>query len=178
MTRFVGREQQIVEVRAWLERERLVTLVGVGGIGKTRLALEVARAGRWRTYEGGVWLVELAALADPALVPQAVAAALGVREERGAGDGGDARGVAAGAARAAGAGQLRAPGGGVRAACASGCCGRARRLRVLATSREALGVAGEAVWAVPALAVPASAARRRRRRSRARRCGCSWTGRR
>ena len=65
----------------------LVTLIGAGGCGKSRLALEVALAGARRVSTGipadGVWLAELAPLADPALVPQTVAATLGVREEPG-----------------------------------------------------------------------------------------------
>ena len=63
-------------------RTRLLTLTGPGGTGKTRLALQAA-ADALEAYPDGVWLVELAALADPALVPQAVAAAVGVREEPG-----------------------------------------------------------------------------------------------
>ena len=67
---------------ALLGAQRLVTLTGPGGTGKTRLALQAA-AEALEQYPDGVWLAELAALADPALVPQAVAAAVGVREEPG-----------------------------------------------------------------------------------------------
>src|SRR6266849_1510980 len=73
LTSFIGRERELSEVRARLAGARLVTLTGVGGCGKTRLALEVSRA-VMDHYPDGVWLVELAALADPALVPQTVAA--------------------------------------------------------------------------------------------------------
>jgi class 3 adenylate cyclase len=82
LTSFVGREKEIAEVRRLLGTAPLLTLTGSGGCGKTRLAIEVA--GEVLTeYQDGVFLVELAALADPALVPQTTAAALGVREEPG-----------------------------------------------------------------------------------------------
>src|SRR4030095_8153114 len=77
-----GRERELVAVRGLLGATRLLTLTGPGGTGKTRLALQ-ASAAALEAYPGGVWLVELAALADAALVPQAVAAAVGVREEPG-----------------------------------------------------------------------------------------------
>jgi len=103
LTSFVGREQEIAEVRRLLGATRLLTLTGAGGIGKTRLSHEVAASllkgaphappvelvGPGRAvadstgpaYRHGVWLVELAAPVDPTQVPQAVAAVLGVREE-------------------------------------------------------------------------------------------------
>src|SRR5207247_3508982 len=80
LTRFIGREQAMHEVRQLLATTRLLTLTGSGGCGKTRLALQVA-ADLVGEYPDGVWLVELAALAEPSLVPQAVASALGIREE-------------------------------------------------------------------------------------------------
>jgi predicted ATPase/DNA-binding SARP family transcriptional activator len=80
LTSFIGREQAMAEVQQLLATHRLVTLVGAGGCGKTRLALQVAGE-RLESFAEGVRLVELAALADPALVPQTVAAALGLREE-------------------------------------------------------------------------------------------------
>src|SRR5262245_48645984 len=79
LTSFVGREELLGQVRGLLEGARLVTLVGPGGAGKTRLAVELAAADRTR-YPDGVWLVELAPLSDPAEVPQAVLATLGIRE--------------------------------------------------------------------------------------------------
>src|SRR5439155_15491651 len=82
LTRFIGREQEMAAVKELLSHTALLTLTGSGGCGKTRLALQVA-AEVLEEYPDGVWLVELAALADPALVPQTVAAALGVREEAG-----------------------------------------------------------------------------------------------
>ena len=79
-TSFVGREREMVEVERLLAMTRLLTLTGTGGSGKTRIALEIA--GRVAgTYPDGAWLVELVMLSDPALVPQAVALALAVREQ-------------------------------------------------------------------------------------------------
>src|SRR5207247_10403754 len=82
LTSFIGREQAMAEVKQLLSATRLLTLTGSGGCGKTRLSLQVA-ADLLEAYADGVWLVELAALGDPALVPQTVAAALGVRVEPG-----------------------------------------------------------------------------------------------
>jgi non-specific serine/threonine protein kinase len=156
ITRFIGRGWQIAEVRRQLAAHRLVTLTGVGGIGKTRLALEVAREAM-EEFPGGVWLAELAALADPSLVAQTVAGALGVREEAG-------RPLAA--TLAAWLGDRRAllvmdNCEHLAEACATLAMALLRdcpRLRILATSREALRAAGEAVWAVAALELAVSAA--------------------
>jgi predicted ATPase len=82
MTSFVGRAAAVDDVAGLLSEYRLVTVTGPGGVGKTRLAGEVAErvAGR---FADGVWLVELTAVTDPAQVPSAVAAALGVGERPG-----------------------------------------------------------------------------------------------
>jgi predicted ATPase len=80
LTSFIGREREISEVRGLLATARLLTLTGVGGAGKTRLALQVA-ADLLDEFADGVWLAEFAGLADPALVPQTVAASLGLREQ-------------------------------------------------------------------------------------------------
>lgn len=79
LTSFIGRERELVEIKRLLPGARLLTLVGVGGIGKTRLALQAA-AEVIAAYRDGVWLVDLAPLADPTLVPSAVAQALGLSE--------------------------------------------------------------------------------------------------
>jgi predicted ATPase/class 3 adenylate cyclase len=82
VTSFIGREQELAEVKKLLRATRLLTLFGLGGIGKTRLSLHVA-AEVMVDYPDGVWFVELAPLADGRSVPQAIASVLGVREEMG-----------------------------------------------------------------------------------------------
>jgi predicted ATPase/class 3 adenylate cyclase len=79
---FIGRERETAEVKAMLAANRLVTLLGMGGIGKSRLSVQLG-AEVMDDYSDGVWLVELAPLSDPQLVPQAVASVLGVKEEAG-----------------------------------------------------------------------------------------------
>src|SRR5258705_4082660 len=80
LTSFVGREQEIAQLTELVTANRLVTLTGAGGAGKTRLAIEVASR-LTGAFPDGVWLVELAVLSDPHLVPQAVAQALEVKEQ-------------------------------------------------------------------------------------------------
>ena len=82
VTSFVGRERDLVEIKRLLPTKRLVTLVGVGGIGKTRLALQIAGE-VIDAYRDGVWFVELGSLRDPALVPTSLAQVLGVPERAG-----------------------------------------------------------------------------------------------
>src|ERR1700727_2447546 len=81
-TSFIGRESEVAELHAAVKAHRLVTLTGVGGVGKTRLALEVAG---WLVDEfpDGVWFFELAAATDPAAVPDAAAAVLGIIQQPG-----------------------------------------------------------------------------------------------
>src|SRR5579884_1184708 len=81
LTGFVGREQELREIARLLASRRLVTLLGPGGMGKTRLSIQMARrlAGN---YPDGAWFVDLTALSDAAQVPEAIASVLGVREER------------------------------------------------------------------------------------------------
>lgn len=80
LTSFIGREQEIDEIKELLSSARLVTLTGAGGTGKTRLAMEVAKQ-TGEQFPDGVWLIDFVALREPSLILQAVAAALGVREE-------------------------------------------------------------------------------------------------
>jgi non-specific serine/threonine protein kinase len=82
LTSFIGREKEITEVKQHLLKVRLVTLTGPGGCGKTRLALQAA-SGLLDDFRDGVWLIELAPLADPVLVTQTVAVVLGLKEEVG-----------------------------------------------------------------------------------------------
>ena len=81
-TSFIGRESEIDEVKRRCNSHRLVTLTGVGGVGKTRLAIEVA-ARLADDFPDGVWVFELAAVTDPAAVPDAVAAVLGITQQPG-----------------------------------------------------------------------------------------------
>jgi non-specific serine/threonine protein kinase len=80
LTSFVGRAQEIAQLEELVTANRLVTLTGAGGAGKTRLAIEVANP-LVETFADGVWLVELAALSDPQLVPKAVAQALALKDQ-------------------------------------------------------------------------------------------------
>jgi predicted ATPase/transcriptional regulator with XRE-family HTH domain/Tfp pilus assembly protein PilF len=149
---FIGREQEQRAVCSLLEHARLVTLVGPGGVGKTRLALAVAET-LVETYPDGVWLVELAALSDPELVPGAVLAALGLREESGLPS------LATLTSYLKGKGFLLVLDNceHLVAACAALADTLLRghpQVLILATSREGLGVAGESLYRVPSLSVP------------------------
>jgi hypothetical protein len=81
-TSLVGREADLAELQTALKAHRLVTLTGVGGVGKTRLALELA-ARSASTFQDGVFVIELAAVGDPAALPDAVATALGITQQPG-----------------------------------------------------------------------------------------------
>jgi predicted ATPase len=152
-TSFIGRESELDEVQAAVKAHRLVTLTGVGGVGKTRLALEVA-ARLVDEFPDGVWFFELATVTDPAAVPDAVAAVLGITQQ---------------------------PGKSVSESVAAALEGRVRLLvfdncehvldaaadlieailthsatvRILATSREGLGIGDEQLWPVPPLDIGA-----------------------
>jgi non-specific serine/threonine protein kinase len=152
LTSFIGRAQPVDEVAGLLDQYRLVTVTGPGGSGKTRVAGEVATrvAGR---YADGIWLSELAAVTDPALVASMVAIALGVRELPGVP-------AAETLARALGRQQLLL----VLDNCehvigaAAGLCAELLRagddVRILATSREPLRVAAEANYRLCPLTLP------------------------
>ena len=152
-TSFIGRESEAGEVQAAIKAHRLVTLTGVGGVGKTRLALEVA--GRLvDEFPDGVWFFELAAVTDPAAVPDAVAAVLGITQQPG-------RTVAESVAAA-----LE---GRVRLLVLDNCehvldaaadlieaiLAASATTKIVATSREGLGIADEQLWPVPSLDVGA-----------------------
>jgi predicted ATPase/DNA-binding NarL/FixJ family response regulator len=148
----VGREQEMLEVKRELEKSRLLTLTGAGGSGKTRLALEVARD-LMATYPDGVWLVELAPLTEEALVPKAVAEALEVPERLGEPLSDTLAEVLADKELLLVLDNcehlLEAS-----ARLADSLLDACPRLRILATSREGLGVEGEVRWPVPLLSAP------------------------
>ncbi|WP_137146167.1 adenylate/guanylate cyclase domain-containing protein [Mycolicibacterium sp. CR10] len=147
----IGRTGELLALDTQLKTHRLVTLTGVGGVGKTRLALEVG-ASLADEFPDGVWLIELATVGDPAAVPEATAAALGISQQ---------------------------PGQSLTQSISAALDGRSRLLifdncehvldaaadliaeilahaatvRVLATSREGLGLSGEQLWPVPSLDV-------------------------
>lgn len=156
LTSFIGRETQLAEIKHLFGTTHLLTLTGVGGTGKTRLAHKMG-SDVIEDFKDGVWLVELAPLSNPELVPQAIAAALNLREQ---------------------------PGQSLTdllkdylsrkklllildncehlidacAQMASVLLHAAPSLKILATSREALGIGGEAPYPVPSLSLPAPAA--------------------
>ncbi len=152
LTSFIGREKEMAEVKHLLAGTRLLTLTGPGGTGKTRLSLHVA-ADLIEMFPDGVWLVELAPLSDPALVPQTLTSTLGVREESG-------RPIAATLTDYLRAKHLLL----ILDNCEhliDACAQLADvllhacpDLRVLASSREALGIAGETAFRVPSLSLP------------------------
>jgi predicted ATPase/DNA-binding NarL/FixJ family response regulator len=157
LDRFVGREAELAQVDSLLERYRLVTVLGPGGAGKTRLAVELATRVQGR-YPDGVWLVELDSLTDPALLPQTVADALLVREEIGRSVLDvltDALGPGRGLLVLDSCEQVVAP----AARLAAELLRRCRNLQVLVTSREALDLPGEAVFRVRELSLPPNGAR-------------------
>jgi predicted ATPase/class 3 adenylate cyclase len=149
VTSLIGRDTEVSNIQVAVRSHRLVTLTGVGGVGKTRLALEVARH-LADEFRDGVWVFELAAVTDPAAVPDAVAAVMGIVQQ---------------------------PGRSVSESVAAALEGRSRLLvfdncehvvdsvadlveailaasstvKVLATSREGIGVADERLWRVPSL---------------------------
>jgi len=149
LTSFIGRDGELADIGKLLERSRLLTLVGVGGIGKSRLSLELATR-VMPQFADGVWFVELATLRDARLVPQAVASALGVKEAAG-------RAMSEALLEHVKDRQLLL----ILDNCEhllQGCAELARSLlqsgraaKLIASSREPLRVAGETTYAVPAL---------------------------
>jgi predicted ATPase len=152
VTSFVGREQAVEDCLRFLKSARLLTLTGVGGSGKTRLALRVAER-LLPEYPEGVWFVDLAPLTDPDHLPRAVASALGVTEEAG-------RPIRETLVRHLAPRRallifdncehLLEPSGGLATALLEAAAG----LRMIATSRETLGVRGEQTLIVPSLSLP------------------------
>ncbi len=152
LTTFVGREKEIAEVKQLLEAKRLMTISGPGGAGKTRLAIQVALESL-EDYDSGGWFIDLAPLSDTNLVPHYILNSLGLREEHSHTPSDNlvqffedksallildnCEQVSQGAAQLSQA-----------------LIGRTMGLKILATSREPLGVAGETVWCIPSLSTP------------------------
>jgi len=152
LTSFIGRENEIDEVKQELEEHRLVTLTGSGGTGKTRLSLQVA-AELIEKFDHGIWFVELAPITDPELVPQTILTAIGIKEQENKAplellkeyfqerqtlivlD--NCEHLVSASAQVVNE-LLRA----------------APRIKILASSREALGVRGEVSYPVPSLSLP------------------------
>ncbi len=152
LTSFVGREAEIVEVQHLLSTTRLLTLTGPGGVGKTRLAVQVAGQ-LLSQFAQGVWVVDLAAVSDSAQVPQVLAQPLGIRKE-------SYRPLLATLSEALRNQRLLVVLDNCEhlvAACAEivvALLQACPHLTMLVTSREAFGVGGELVWRVPSLSVP------------------------
>ncbi len=152
LTSFIGRDREIAEITQALSHTRLLTLTGSGGCGKTRLALQVA-GGLVGSYADGIWLVELASLRRLTLVPKAIASALGIPEHPG-------RPVSETLRRYLQTKSLLLVLDNCEhllPACAQQAEALLRvcpALRILATSREGLGIAGELAHYVPGLSLP------------------------
>jgi predicted ATPase len=155
-TSLVGREEALTEVEAALKAHRMLSLTGVGGVGKTRLALELA-ARSASDFSDGVWVIELAAVGDPAAVPDAVAAVMGITQQPGMSVADSVAAALEGRSRLlvfdncehvldAAADMIEAV------------LTHSATVRILATSREGLRVADEQLWPVPSLEVESSAA--------------------
>lgn len=156
LSTFVGREAQIKEIAQLLLRSRVVTLTGIGGVGKTRLSLQVA-AEVLAEFAGGAWFAELAPLSEPGLIPDAVAAAVGVPPDSTVPA--MQRILAHLASRRAllvldNCEHLIDDVAGLAEQILRAC----PEVTILATSREGLGVPGEALWRVPSLRVDDDAA--------------------
>ncbi|MGB3634473.1 MAG: BTAD domain-containing putative transcriptional regulator, partial [Rubrobacteraceae bacterium] len=153
-TSFIGREREIREIKDLLEKTGLLTLTGVGGAGKTRLALEAARE-LLELYPDGVWMVSLAPIAAPALVPRTAASVFGLREQPHRSpeeilvtslQQKDLLLVMDNCEHLVGAAA------GLAETLLDGC----PHLKILATSRELLGIEGEVIWSPPPLSLPNS----------------------
>jgi predicted ATPase/class 3 adenylate cyclase len=152
LTSFVGRQEEMAAARKLLDQSRLVTLVGPGGMGKTRLALQLATE-LLENYADGVWLIELAPISDAELIAPRLLMVLGLREQPG-------RPALQTLVDYLGSRQvmlvldnsehLVEATAGLVSALLNAC----PKLRMLVTSREALNVPGEAVWRVPSLSLP------------------------
>ncbi|MDV7355992.1 protein kinase [Rhodococcus oxybenzonivorans] len=152
LTSFIGRRRELSEARRLLSVSRLVTLTGIGGVGKTRLALRVATDAR-RVFDDGVWLVELGQLRDASLLAEVVAASLRLRDQ-------SARAVQDVLVEHLAERRLLLVLDNCEhlieaaAELAEALLRTCPELRILATSREQLGIRGEAAMRVPPMTVP------------------------
>jgi predicted ATPase/class 3 adenylate cyclase len=154
LSSFIGREDELKDIKTLVESARLVTLTGAGGSGKTRLGLQVA-ADLLDGTDDGVWLVELAAVTDPDAVPGAIGAVLGVVGQPGQ----SALDTLISALAPQRLLIVLDNCEHLVDACASTADVMLRRcpgVRLLATSREPLGIGGEAIYRVPAMSLPAT----------------------
>ncbi|HEY9525766.1 MAG TPA: adenylate/guanylate cyclase domain-containing protein [Anaerolineales bacterium] len=152
LTSFIGRAREIADARQLLSNAHLLTLVGPGGTGKTRLSLQLA-ADRLPSFTDGVWFIELAPLVDPLLVPQMIAAVFELRELQNI----PTLEIVTDYLRAKEILLILDNCEHLIAACAGLSDHLLRscpRLKILASSREALGIAGETVYHVPPLSLP------------------------
>lgn len=155
VTSFIGRERELAQVRELLGRARLLSLVGPGGIGKTRLSLQVG-ADLSDAFPDGIWFVEFAAIVDPALVPKVVAQVLGLQEDA------DTPVTQALCAHLASRRTLVILDNCEHllhacAVLADALLRSAPDIRILASSREPLNIAGEQAYPMPALELPDAA---------------------
>ena len=152
LSTFIGRERELTEVMKLISSHRLVTLTGAGGSGKTRLSLKVAE-GLLHEFEHGIWFVELASIFDLSFVPQTIASALNIREQ-------PRRSIVDILVDYLSTRQMLVILDNCEhliAACAHLAellLQRSPHLKILATSRELLGITGEAAWIVPSLSLP------------------------
>ncbi|HKE39634.1 MAG TPA: tetratricopeptide repeat protein [Casimicrobiaceae bacterium] len=152
VTSFVGRQRELAEAKGMLDDARLLTLLGMGGLGKTRLSLQIA-ADVLEKYPDGVWFIDLAPIKDPALVPSAAAQVLGVHEEPGK----PLVQTVCAHVKEHKALLVLDNCEHLVAACASladALLMHASQVRIVATSREALRIRGEQTYPVLPLAVP------------------------
>jgi predicted ATPase/class 3 adenylate cyclase len=152
LTSFIGREKEMEEIKQSVLAHRLVTLTGVGGTGKTRLSLQIA-ADVVDQFRDGVWFVELAPISDPNLISQAIFSCLGIPEQPGQ----TILQLLLDYLRAKKLLLVLDNCEHLIAACAElvdTLLSNAHAIKIITTSREALGISGEMIWPVPSLSLP------------------------
>ena len=152
LTTFIGRERELIEAKKWLNEARLLTLIGPGGTGKTRLSIQLG-GDQLALYPDGVWMIELAPLANPALITQTIASVFGLRDSP------DRPLIEqiTDYLRAKSALIILDNCEHLIDACAriaESLIQACANLKILASSREALGVSGETTYRIPSLSLP------------------------